>query len=245
MYLSADQTVAFATEHFDALVKYAEHKNLAMTIAPTLPVIRDLALIFKDTQLSWAAQDCSNHLAGAFTGQVSPLSLKEIGCSACIIGHSERRRFCGETSEDVAIKTQLLLDCALSPIICIGEDHEHMEQALATLHEQLNPVLQAIKNYQHKIKNIPVYIAYEPAWSIGTGKIAESSYLESIFAWLKKETQALGAGFTWRFLYGGSVNAQTITAFKKIGAIEGFLIGKASSNFEEFEKILKSIMLES
>ena len=246
MYLSFDSTITQVTDHFDALVTLANNKNVSLFLAPTLPAIPELAIVFKETPVGWCAQDCSEHIAGAYTGQVSPEALKAIGCNACIIGHSERRKYCGETDEAIAHKLQALLDYNLSPVICIGEHEEgcDFEQAVATLERQLKPIFDVLTAVQHKINGLPVYFAYEPVWSIGTGKIADELHLENIYVWLQQQIHKYAPSVSGVLLYGGSVNANTIKFFKKFDRIQGFLVGKASLDFQEFEKILKCIMVE-
>lgn len=246
MYLSFDATITQAADHFDALTLFAGNKNINLLIAPTLPAIPELATIFKDTPVGWCAQDCSEHLAGAYTGQVSAEALKAIGCNACLIGHSERRKYCNESTAAIAGKLQTLLDYTISPVICIGEQEQDFVQgkAISALESQLKPILERLQTNQHKINGLPIYLAYEPAWSIGTGKIADELHIENIYAWLHQQTLKFAPSVNWVLLYGGSVNTQTINFFKKFELIRGFLIGRASLDFQEFEKIVKCIMVE-
>ncbi len=246
MYFSFDSTIDQTADHFDALVSMAKNKNLSLFLAPTLPAIQELTTIFKDTPVQWCAQDCSEHIAGAYTGQISAETLAAIGCQACIIGHSERRIYCGETNEAVARKLQTLLDYNLSPVICIGEQEEDFlnGKTIEALELQLKPIIGVLEANQHKINGLPVYIAYEPAWSIGTGNVPDALQIENTYTWLSQQTKKHAQSITLSLLYGGSVNLKTIAFFKKFPLIQGFLIGKASLDFPEFEKIVKCIIVE-
>jgi triosephosphate isomerase len=109
------------------------------------------------------------------------------------------------------------------------------------LEGQLQEILELIKVERNKLNGLPVYIAYEPAWSIGTGVIPEIEYLGSIFAWIYAQIHKCAPYVHWNLLYGGSVTPENVQYFKKIDNLSGFLIGKSSTNFQEFEKIIKRI----
>lgn len=247
MYTSFTQTLTQLTNHFDRLVSLASNKKLTLILAPTLPAIQELAMIFKNTNLTWAAQDCSEHLAGAYTGQISAETLKSIGCGACVIGHSECRKYHGESDETIARKLQVLLDFDISPIICIGEDKEiaNTNEIIALLTKQLTPLLKVLTLNRQKINERRIYLAYEPAWAIGNNKTPSHIQIETIYAWLHQFTQKAVPEITIHCLYGGSVSMQTLDFLKKFPHINGFLIGKASLDLQEFEKIVKYIMVEN
>ncbi len=246
MYLSFDATISQTTDNFDALVTMAGHKQVSLFLAPTIPTLPELTMIFRDTPVQWCAQDCSEHIAGAYTGQVSAEALKAIGCNACIIGHSERRTYCGEGDQAIANKLHSLIDYNLSPIICIGEQEEEFNQgnAIPALERQLKLIIEVLEANQHKLNGLPVYLAYEPTWSIGTGRVPNSVHIENIYAWLSQQILKHAPSTNWVLLYGGSVNTETVGYFKKFPLIQGFLIGKASLDFQEFEKIVKCIIVE-
>jgi triosephosphate isomerase len=124
------------------------------------------------------------------------------------------------------------------PIICIGESNQDFlnKQTLPVLKEQLEPILSAINQQQHHNKHI--IIAYEPIWSIGTGIIPEEQQLNTVFEWLAELMHQKLSHYTVQLLYGGSVNPQNITQLKKVSFINGFLIGSASADFEQFKNII-------
>ncbi len=246
MYLGFNATITRITENFDGLVALTKNKDCAVYLAPTLPAIAELARIFKETNVLWCAQDCSEHIAGAYTGQVSAETLKDMGCRACIIGHSERRKYNAETSDLVANKLQVLLDYDVSPVVCIGEHEEdyRKKQTIDVLEQQLVPVMRVLEKSQQKINGLRVYIAYEPVWAIGTGVAADSEHLINVYTWLCHHIQKHAPMINVHLLYGGSVNLLNVDALKKVEQVQGFLIGKSSLDFQEFEKIVKCIMVE-
>jgi triosephosphate isomerase len=239
MYLCVNDALQFATENYDELVILANIPDKKIVLCPSFTALYTLANIFKETMIQFGAQDCSEHNKGAFTGQICAKDLKAIGCHFCIIGHSELRHYKHETHEAIAKKLQHLIDQNISPIICIGENKSEYDQGLVfqVLSEQLNEVFSVIKNKKNKSDKLPICIAYEPVWSIGTGNIPDKTHLENIFAWLAIQCLKIGEA-NWKFLYGGSVNQETIYHFENITHLDGYLIGSASLDFQEFKKIV-------
>lgn len=232
MNKSYSASLNFCTTHKQALNELSKHADIVL--CPSFVAIASMVSLLQNTTIHIGAQTCSTHQKGAYTGQVDTQSLKEAGCSYCIVGHSEQRRVNHLTNEDVAHQLQRLFDATIIPIICIGETKEEFQQhqAHGILDHQLNPILQVIKEYKQ-----PFIIAYEPIWSIGTGIIPDQAYLQDIFRWI---TQKLSRDLVsqWRLIYGGSVNPDSIEMLKGITTIDGFLIGDASLDFQKFEKIV-------
>lgn len=189
--------------------------------------------------LRTGAQDCSALLQGAYTGQVSIESLQEMKLDFCIIGHSEVRRDLGQTDMLITSKFKLLLAANICPIICIGETlaQKNDEMTLQVLYDQLEQVLNFLQSYTGTTK---IFIAYEPVYSIGTGIIPSQQDLEQIFCFLKKLVQQVPVAKNVMFLYGGSVSSKTVQQLHNIDEISGFLIGKASIDFQELKKIVQS-----
>ena len=185
------------------------------------------------------AQDCSNVMQGAYTGQVSIESLQEMKLSFCIIGHSEVRRELGQSDMLIASKFKMLLAANISPIICIGETlaQKNDEMTLQVLYDQLELVLNFLQSYTGTTK---IFIAYEPVYSIGTGIVPSSQDLKQIFCFLHKFFQQVPVAKNVMFLYGGSVSSKTVVQLQDIDEISGFLIGKASIDFQELKKIVQS-----
>ncbi len=235
MQFSFDQATAFAKQHHDGLQQYA--KNDTVVLCPSFPALHSLAMQLKDTNLHIGAQTVSRHASGAYTGQVSAQSLKEAGCTYCIIGHSERRLYCHETNIDIEHKLKELLKQNIIPIICIGETQEQHEnrQTYEILKEQLLRNLEIITNCTHEVSSY--VIAYEPIWAIGTGIIPTIDELAQTFAWLHEQCAAKTKSST-QLLYGGSVNPDNAQAILNIAHVNGLLIGGASLDFDAFKVII-------
>lgn len=222
----------FCNIHKQALHELTKQADIVL--CPSFVAVSAMNQALKNSHVHIGAQTCSIHQKGAYTGQVDTQSLKEAGCTYGIAGHSEQRRDGYLTNDQVAHQVQRLLDASITPIICIGDTKEEFEQhqAHGILTHQLNPVLRIAQEYR-----VPIIIAYEPIWSIGTGIVPKFDYLQEIFLWL---SQKLSREFPskWDLLYGGSVNLDTIAMLKTIPHIDGFLIGDASLDFQKFEKIV-------
>jgi len=164
------------------------------------------------------AQNCFYKNEGAYTGEISPKMLKDLGCKYVIIGHSERREIFKEDNECINLKIKICLENKLKPILCVGE------KLGGDRKQVLRAQLKGINN-----KNI--IIAYEPVWAIGTGKACELEDILSSYNLIKKIAKEN------KVLYGGSVNS--INAKDIINITDGVLVGGASINKKEFLKIIK------
>lgn len=191
--------------------------------------------------LKAGAQDCFWENSGAYTGEVSPLMLKDLGVEYVILGHSERRKYFGETNETIAKKTKAVLKNKLSPILCIGETKEkrNNKQVEKVLKGQLREALSPITEYRLTISNLS--ITYEPVWSIGTGNFCPPDEAKNALMFIRKELiKVLPKEMSQniRILYGGSVNSKNARRYIDAG-FRGFLIGGASLIPQEFIKIIK------
>jgi triosephosphate isomerase (TIM) len=236
MNLSFNQSIAFCTSNQNALQQLAEHAEIIL--CPSFDALAPITEIFKGSSVAIGAQNCSEHALGSYTGEVSALSLAEIGIQYCIVGHSERRIQYNETTEKIIQKIYLLYAANITPILCIGETHQDFinSKTCNVLTEQLTPVITAICEQEEKHKKI--IIAYEPVWAIGTGIIPEQEQLMAIFSWLAEYTHTQLPDYEIQLLYGGSVNETNIVQLKNIPPINGFLIGGASTDFEQLKKII-------
>lgn len=241
MNFSFKQSLDFSKQYFEAFSKLSHNESNKIILCPSHSSIYELQKIFLKTKISIGAQNCSAHKMGAFTGEESSSSLKDIGCEYCIIGHSERRIYHNETTKLIGKKLINLIENGISPILCIGEnstDHEQ-KKTISILEKQLNPILEILLSMKKKNKSINLFIAYEPIWAIGTNKIPDEKELEFVFSWLNKQIEKISKHLTCNLIYGGSVNPKNISQFKKNTSIKGFLIGGTSLVFKEFEKIIK------
>ena len=183
------------------------------------------------------AQNCHQKNGyGPFTGSVSASMLKKVGAKYVILGHSENRKS-GDTTKIIKEKVKSALDAKLNIIFCFGEtlNEKKSKKTFSVIRKQ---ILGSIKK-NYRIKNI--LFAYEPVWSIGTGKIPNVSELKKTFNYIKQEIKK---NFKTRsfpvVLYGGSVNHNNISMFSSISEIDGFLIGGASQSAKKFIDIIKN-----
>lgn len=185
------------------------------------------------------AQDVSQHASGAYTGEVSGAMLKDFGVRYAIVGHSERRRYHGETDQVVSLKVKAALASGITPIVCVGETLEEREagQTESVVKRQMAAV---IHDNGHCISEIVV--AYEPVWAIGTGKTATSAQAQAVHAVLRAQLKAASAVAEGRvrILYGGSMNAANAKELLAQPDIDGGLIGGASLKAADFMQIVAS-----
>jgi len=208
-----------------------------------IPPFTHLYLVKKEiegTKIKLGAQNMHWEEKGAFTGEISPLMLKEIGCSYVIIGHSERRKYFGENDETVNKKARSALLHGLSPIICIGETLEEREKGI-TMKVVENQLRASIKGISEE-EILKTVIAYEPVWAIGTGKVATPEIAQSMHAFIRKTVQKLYNGSVAEsisVLYGGSVKPDNISGLYAMPDIDGVLVGGASLKVQSFLDIIQ------
>ena len=205
----------------------------------TLPLACDL---LAGTSVFVAGQNMHWEKKGAFTGEISPLMLKEIGCSHVILGHSERRALFFETSGPINKKALTAREAGLVPIICIGEtlEEREAEKTFSVIETQLNESLESFNKNRNQGENL--ILAYEPVWAIGTGKTATPVQAQEVHSyirdWLVKNLDP-GMGDDVRILYGGSVKPDNITELMAQPDIDGALIGGASLSADSFLSIVR------
>ena len=245
MFFDFNDSMNYVTKNLDQIISLADLPNASIILCPSFPMLYPLAQIFNQSKVQIGAQNCSDHVTGPFTGQVCAKTLNQLGCRACIIGHSEIRKYKSETDDMIAKKIDMLIDEGISPILCVGESELDYKagRTLQVLEIQLKRVFEIAQHETKKLNGRPIYIAYEPEWCIGTGMTPPIDKLESIFAWINMQIQKHCLVSNWQLLYGGSVDAQNAAKIGKISYISGFLMGKMSTNFEVFEKIVKSTIL--
>ncbi len=197
--------------------------NNHIIICPPFPLLYK----FQNSSIDLGAQNCSNQIKGAFTGEVSPLLLKELGCKYVIIGHSERRQLFNESIELIFSKYKLLTELDIRPIICIGESLEEKDSWKDVLSIQLS-------NFKNDPNLSKAIIAYEPIWCIGSGKIPTKEEIHQTLSFIKQETNN-----QCPTIYGGSVNLSNIKDILKIPSVDGVLIGGASLKVEEFSQMVQ------
>lgn len=234
MYFSYEQACQWIEQHKQLCTTIAQQSKLI--ICPSFDALAPVTQHIKNTPIALGAQDCSAYISGAYTGQVQATSLKQLGCTYVIIGHSEIRSGYHQTNTDIANKLQQALDAQLIPIIAIGQQSK--QDPLEALKQQLEPfwpLLQA-SSFDHW------YLAYEPVWAIGSGQIPANHEIAEVFLFLKQLVQKNAIQASVKLLYGGSVNAKNIATLKNIPLLNGFLIGAASTDIKQLNEIASYIV---
>lgn len=191
-----------------------------------------------DSKIGVAAQNCYKVEKGAFTGDISPAMIKDVGCSWVILGHSERRHVFGESDELIAAKVAHALEAGLSLIPCVGEKLEEREAGKTeeVVFRQTKAIADSVSDWSR------VVLAYEPVWAIGTGKTATPAQAQDVHTAMRKwisENVSPDVAKSIRILYGGSVNAKNCRDLAQQPDIDGFLVGGASLK-PEFIDIIKA-----
>ena len=209
-----------------------------VAVCTPFPYLSEVAVALAASELTWGAQDCSSHDAGAYTGEVSASMLREFGCRYAIVGHSERRAMHGEGDQLVADKAKAALARGVTPIVCVGESLAEREAGStdAVVKRQLSAVIHALA---HCIGEIVV--AYEPVWAIGTGRTATPAQAQAVHALLRAQLHAAtGHAPKMRLLYGGSVKPDNARALFAEPDIDGGLIGGAALKAADFIAICRA-----
>jgi triosephosphate isomerase (TIM) len=202
------------------------------------PYLASVVALVQGSPMAVGAQDVSAHEAGAYTGEVSALMLRDLGVRYAIVGHSERRQYHGETDAVVAVKAQMALASGVTPIVCVGETLQEREAGHTeeVVKRQLAAV---IHTNGHCISEIVV--AYEPVWAIGTGKTASPEQAQQVHAVLRAQLLAATAhADRMAILYGGSMNAVNAAELLAQPDIDGGLVGGASLKAADFLSIVRA-----
>jgi triosephosphate isomerase (TIM) len=224
------------TDLVEELVRQAEGfpAQVEVVIAPPFPFLAQVVEQVRGTRIMVAAQNCHEADQGAYTGEVSVAMLKSIGVGACIVGHSERRQYFGETDAAVGRKIEALLTAGLQPIYCCGEVRAEREQGehFSVVGRQLHAALGAME----ATSIARVVVAYEPVWAIGTGLTATPEQAQEMHAHIRRELHRLAgdAADAIPILYGGSCKPDNANALFTQSDVNGGLIGGASLQAEQF-----------
>lgn len=214
-------------------------ENVEVVVCPPAIFMAQVADLTATNRIEFGAQDISTHVNGAYTGETSPVMVKEFGAKYSLVGHSERRQYHNETDAVVAAKFVAIQAQGLVPVLCIGETLEERESNVTkqVVETQLKAVIDVagINAFENCV------IAYEPIWAIGTGKVATSAQAQEVHAhirgWLKAQSEVVAEKV--QILYGGSVKAASAKELFAQKDIDGGLVGGAALIISEFLGIIE------
>ena len=216
--------------------KDKNRKKYRVIITPPYTLIETYAKYFKNKNISIGSQNCyQKDQYSSDTAAISPYMLKSVGAKYTLVGHSDNRGE-GDTDEILKKKVQFSLNNNLKVVFCIGENklEKKNKKTFRVLNNQIKRVL------EKKFNKNNIIVAYEPIWSIGTGKIPSQNELKKTIIHIKKVLKRIFKKNSPAVLYGGSVDGSSIEIFKKIKEIDGFLIGGASKSSKKFIDIIKN-----
>lgn len=222
-------------------IPFVQNGKLKFVACPPFVYLQTLQMLVNQSKslLSLGAQNCHFESKGAFTGEVSPTMLKDLGIKYTIIGHSERRTFFAETNETISKKIKSALESDLIPIFCIGETLEERQTGKTNdiLKNQIEIGLSQILDVATDLKS-KIVIAYEPVWAIGTGLAATTEQVRDTHTFIKNEVKRI-LNLDLPILYGGSLNENNANELLRLENVNGGLIGGASLKADSFCKIIE------
>jgi triosephosphate isomerase (TIM) len=234
MYKTVPQAVALV----EAILAGLETEN-EVVVAPPFTALHAVAPLLRGRPLALAGQHMHEPNEGAFTGEVSPVMLRDVGCTHVILGHSERRQLFGETDEGVGRKTKAAFAQGLTPIACVGETlaERESDRTMEVVERQVERALRALTPEQVAAG----VVAYEPVWAIGTGRNATPEQAEEVHAAIRRlvaRSHGDPAAAAVRILYGGSVKPDNIASLMAQPDVDGALVGGASLEAASFLRIV-------
>lgn len=237
MHKTKEEVEAF----FKGLDSLTTKEGVEAVICSPFPYLETVVERSKSIPVACGAQTMHFEESGAFTGEVSPVMLKDIGVTYVIIGHSERRQYFNETDETVNKKVHAAHAQELTPIVCVGESLEQREanKTLSFIEKQVKEALRGVKETQIA----RTIIAYEPIWAIGTGKTASSEDANEVCKHIREVIKSLTSEEVANKVtiqYGGSVNPDNIAELLATSDIDGALVGGASLEAESFMKLVEA-----
>jgi triosephosphate isomerase len=214
-------------------------ENVDIVICPPFTLLAYLTDALETSNIGVGGQDLYWQEEGAFTGEVSPMMLKDAGCQYVIIGHSERRQFFGETNETVNKKIKAALKFGLTPIVCVGENLQEREanKTFKVIEDHVNNGLSGISASDV----LKLVVAYEPVWAIGTGKTATPEQAQEVHKFIRdllKKNYSQEVADSVRIQYGGSVKPENIIELMNKPDVDGALVGGASLKADSFSAIV-------
>ncbi len=231
-----NKTVGEALALVQGLLSRLEPRpDLEVVVCPPFTALQAVGQALEGSPVRLGAQNVYHEDSGARTGEIAPPMLKELGVSYVIAGHSERRKYFGETDESVSLKVKAILRAGMTPIMCIGETLEEREAGRAkdVVLSQLRGGLEGLDSSEIR----RVVLAYEPVWAIGTGRNASPQDVEEMHSIIRQSLGELGPDIT--ILYGGSVNPDNVEELTSSRQVDGGLVGGASLKPDNFAGIIE------
>ncbi|MBO8469574.1 MAG: triose-phosphate isomerase [Spirochaetes bacterium] len=237
MNLTPSEGKAYASALAEAVKKAGA--DCRVMIAPSFVSLPGVVEAVKGSDITVSAQNMADHLSGAYTGEVSPEMLRDIGVNTVILGHSERRQYYGETDEIINGKVLLAISLKMEVILCVGETLEERESG--KLEEVLKRQIEVGLKDVLPAEMDKITIAYEPVWAIGTGRTATPEDADAAHAFIRRTVAALYSDDIANNLiiqYGGSVKPGNVRALMAKENIDGALVGGASLKLDDFLPII-------
>ncbi len=237
MKLSHQEALDLAKKISKSAYRY---KDSEVVLCPSFIDIIDVSGMIKDTGISLGAQDCFWEERGAFTGEISPLFLQQIGVKYIIIGHSERRAISEESEEMVHKKVRLILTLDTTPVLCVGETFEERQEGLkdVVLRRQIYSALNGLWFN----KSDRIVIAYEPVWMIGSGQDADPEEITHSHKVIRQLLYDLFPDQVVdnqiKIIYGGSVDPENVSRYLSQNSVNGVLVGASSLDAVQFSSIV-------
>ncbi|MCS7179867.1 MAG: triose-phosphate isomerase [bacterium] len=234
MYKTPKESIEFVNSLIKNLKDYEDRDVL---ICPPFTSLYPISQIIKNSKLKLGAQNVYFENEGAFTGEISPIMLKDIGVEYVICGHSERRNIFGETDEIINKKVKKVVETGMKAILCVGEKLEEREkgETFKVVESQVKKCLEGFDKIEE------IVIAYEPVWAIGTGKTAQPHQAEEVHIFIRELISKIynkDIAENLIILYGGSVKPENIDQLMKEKNIDGVLVGGACLKIDSFLRII-------
>ena len=237
------RTLSEAQALVEQLKASCEAEAVEVVVCPPFTALALIGGLLKGSRIGLGAQDLFWEMQGAFTGEISPVMLRDVGCRYVIIGHSERRAHFGETDQSVQRKLAAALAHQLTPIVCIGETlaEREADQTTAVLTRQLDGGLKGFSAADVR----RLVLAYEPVWAIGTGRNATPQQAQETHSAIRQWVAARFGGEVSeaiRIQYGGSVTAENAAGLLQEPDVDGALVGGASLKADAFGAIVQAAL---
>ncbi len=235
-----------ATSLFKQTRIHVDRKQINADIVVVPPFVYPTKLKIKNLKLKIGAQNVFWADKGAYTGEISPIMLKNLGVKYVIIGHSERRKYLNETDEMINKKVLAALKAGLKVVLCVGEDFKIHKKGEKSVKNFVKKQLEKdLKNFKFLILNSKLrnhlVIAYEPVWAIGTGNYCQPKDALEMIKFIKNFLITHYSILHSRVLYGGSVNSKNIESFVRYKEIDGALVGGTSLKIKEVKEIVEKV----